>query len=285
MGRRTVRAVLLVLLVCLAGAGCTGDPPSRSRRQPPPLQLDASVTQNRFDEGTVDLLAGVTNNSNRDIRVSRATIAWDVLGFPSVRLRGEAIHPGQTAAFRIAFGAPRCGTSSRTGPVLVADIDGRTRRLRLRVEDPGLLVRLWAEACRRQRLDRVASVALRVASRTTRVAGKDYLPADLVLRRRPGSAARVRVVDLDGSVLIDLLPRHGRRSLPAVLAPGHQRLDVPLLFGSAHRCDGHARGQSSQTFLFSAYVRVGSRPAQRVVLPLSPAEQERAIGVVDRDCR
>jgi hypothetical protein len=56
------------------------------------------------------------------------------------------------------------------------------------------------------------------------------------------------------------------------------------VFGSAHRCDGHARGQSQQTFLFSAYVRVGNHPAQRVVLDLSSAERDRLIALVDRDC-
>jgi hypothetical protein len=272
----------VVLLLALVGAGCTSDPPAAA--PPPRLRLDASVTQNRFDEGTADLLAGVTNKSERDIRVTRATIAWDALAFPSVRLPGEAIHPGQTAAFRIRFGDPRCGRPSRTRPVLVAVIDGRTHRLPLRVEDPGLLVRLQVKACVQQRLDQAASVELRIASRTVRVAGEEYLPADLVLQRRSGSVAPVRVVDLDGSVLIELLPRHGRRSLPAVLGPRRTTLDVPVLFGSAHRCDGHARGQSSQTFLFSTFVRVGDRAVQRVVLPLTSAEQNRVIGVVDRDC-
>jgi hypothetical protein len=277
MGMPVVLTVLLGALV-----GCSSKPPAVA--PPPPLRLDASVTQNRFDEGTTVLLAGVTNKSNRDIRVTRATIAWDALAFRSVRLPGDAIHPTQTAAFRIRFGDPRCGKPSRTRPVLVAEIDGRTRRLRLRVEDPGLLVRLQVKACAQQRLDRAASVELRMASRTIRVAREEYLPADLVLRRRSGSVAPVRVVDLDGSVLIELLPRHGRRSLPVVLEPGRPTLDVPVLFGSAHRCDGHARGQSSQTFLFSAFVRVGDRAVQRVVLPLTSAEQNRVIGVVDRDC-
>ena len=42
-----------------------------------------------------------------------------------------------------------------------------------------------------------------------------------------------------------------------------------MLLGSAHRCDAHALGQSSQTFLISAYLRLGDGAAQRVVLPLS----------------
>ena len=54
--------------------------------------------------------------------------------------------------------------------------------------------------------------------------------------------------------------------------------------GSAHRCDPHALGQSSQTFLVSAYVRLEGRPTQRVVLPLSTAERGRLTAVLNRDC-
>src|SRR3954453_12404143 len=120
MGRWT--ALVAAVLVALTAAGCTGDPPASGQAsvQPPARQLDASGTQTRFDEGPSDLLAGGTNKSTRDIRVSRATIAWDALSFPAVRLQGEAIHPGETAAFRIAFGAPRCGHTSgprRAGPL------------------------------------------------------------------------------------------------------------------------------------------------------------------------
>jgi hypothetical protein len=91
-------------------------------------------------------------------------------------------------------------------------------------------------------------------------------------------------VDLGGSVLIDLVPRAGRSALPIRLTGGRPRLTVPLLLGSAHRCDAHALGQSSQTYLLSAYLRLAGRPTQRQILPLTSAERDRIIGVVDRDC-
>ena len=95
----------------------------------------------------------------------------------------------------------------------------------------------------------------------------------------------VRLVDLGGSVLLDLVPRDGPSALPGRLGPGSAATAFPVLLGSAHRCDAHARGQSSQTFLISAYVRRDAAPTQRVVLPLSPAERDRLLAVVDRDCR
>ena len=78
------------------------------------LRLVASVAQFRFDEGTRNLKAGVTNDSDEDIRVSQATIAWDGFAFPTVPVAGGVVHPGQTAAFSIAYGAPEC--PPRHGP-------------------------------------------------------------------------------------------------------------------------------------------------------------------------
>ena len=172
----------------------------------------------------------------------------------------------------------------RAEPQLVAVVNGRTRRLPLSVEDPRLLLRLHTKACAAERLDAAATVRLRLAVRTTRVGGLEYLPGRLVLAQRAGATDRVRIVDLGGSVLLDLLPRGGRKALPGELAGERRELVFPVLLGSAHRCDAHALGQSSQTFLISAYLRLGSEPTQRVILPLSTVERDRLIAVVHRDC-
>jgi hypothetical protein len=268
----------------LTGAACSTQSSPKPAPTPTPLRLVASVAQFRFDEGTRNLKAGVTNDSDRDIRVSQATIAWDGFAFPTVPVTGGVVHPGQTAAFSIAYGAPQCSTLPRTRPRLVAVVDGRTISLSLRVEDPRLLLRLRAKECAAERLDAAATVRLRLGVRSTRIGGVEYIPGRLLLTHRSGATQRVRIVDLGGSVLLDLLPRGGRTSLPAELAGARRELAFPVLLGSAHRCDAHALGQSSQTFLISAYVRLGSEPTQRVILPLSTAERDRLIGVVHRDC-
>ena len=282
---RSLLAPALLAAVVACSAACSGDPgPEAATPTPAPLRLVASVAQFRFDEGTHRLKAGVTNHSDREIRVSQATIVWDGLAFPTVPVTGGEVLPGQTAAFTISYGAPQCSQPPATEPVLVAVVDGRTTRLPLRVEDPQLLDRLHAKACAAQRLGDEASVDLRVATATETLAGEEYLPADLVLRHRPGATARVRLVDLGGSVLLTLTPRSGGPAR-AELAPGQEVLSYPVLFGSAHRCDAHALGQSSQTFLVSAYVRLDGQPTQRVILPLSTAERNRLMAVVHRDCR
>jgi hypothetical protein len=248
------------------------------------LRLHASVAQFRFDEGTHNLKAGVTNSGRSDIRVDRATIVWPGFAFPTVELPDDPVPPGETAAFTIAYGAPRCAPLVGAEPVLVADVDGRTRRLPLHVDEPGLLGRLRVKACGQQRLDAVARVHLRLATRTVHKAGEEYLPGVIVLRRRAAGGA-LHIVDLGGSVLIDLVPRDGPRALPATLPSGRSLLRFPVLFGSAHRCDAHALGQSSQTFLLSAYVRVPGLAVQRELLRLDDADRSRLFGVVHRDCR
>jgi hypothetical protein len=72
-------------------------------------------------------------------------------------------------------------------------------------------------------------------------------------------------------VLLDLLPL--RRTTPVgVLAPGQRVLDVPVVIRSNGRCDDHALGQSSQTFLLRVGVRVGSTTTQLIVSPDDRAE-------------
>ena len=107
---------------------------------------------------------------------------------------------------------------------------------------------------------------------------------DLVIRHRPGSTSPLTLVDLGGSVLLDLVPRAGGRALPARLPGNRARLDLPVLFGSAHRCDAHALSQSSQTFLVSAYVRLPGRATQRQILTLRAPDRSRLFGVIRRDC-
>jgi hypothetical protein len=291
---RTLLASAAVL-AGLAGTvtGCTSGGPAPASSTPsgqgvaevPASALDASVTQFRYDEGTRNLKAGVTNNSARTIRVSSATIDWDGMAFPTVRVPDDPVQPGQTAAFRIAYGAPACTGEPSARPTLLTVVDGRRRRLPLRVEDPQLLDRLRQKACAHAQLTAVAAVSLTFGRRTVETRGEEYLPGQVVVTRQAGDPTAVRVQDLGGSVLIDLVPAAGRRGLPATLRPGQQRLVVPVLAGSAHRCDDHARGQSSQTFLLSVFVGLVGHPVQRQVVIPPVAVQDRLLGVIDRDCR
>jgi len=282
-GARAVASVVLCSAVVLP-AGCT----SSTHQQPTadasahPLRLDASVAQFRFDEGTRNLSAGVTNKGDRTIRVSSVTINWDGFAFPTVPIPDPETLPGNTAALTIAYGAARCDHPPREKPTMVAVVDGRTRTLPLRVEDPQLLDRLHAKACAAQALDRAADVSLRWARRPVHVDGELYLPGTLTVTHRPGQP-KVTLVDLGGSVLLDLRTR-ATGLLPISTADPRTGRGIHVLIGSTHRCDAHALGQSSQTFLISAYVRVQGSPTQRVILIPDKVDKARIQSVIDRVC-
>lgn len=166
----------------------------------------------------------------------------------------------------------------------MAVIDGRSRRLPLRVEDPQLLNRLRQRECARERLADVVAVRLQFRGRPVTTRGEEYLPGRVVINRRPGSTRSVEVVDLGGSVLLTLVARAGARALPTNLPASVDTLVLPVLIRSAHRCDGHARGDSSQTFLLSVYLRLDDDPVQREIVVPRPGEKVRLLALIDRDC-
>ena len=284
-GLARVVAGVLLLMLC----SCTSSSPPEAdagATRPAPLKLQASVAQFRFDEGTRNLRAGISNLGDRAVRVSSATISWDGFAFPTVPISDPQAdaRPGQSVAFTIAYGAARCDAPPHVRPVLVAVVDGRTRRLPLEVQDPQLLVRLHHKACAGQRLAAVADVGLRIGRREVVADGDRYLTATLHVRRHPGATGQVTVVDLSGSVLIELRTRD-KHLLPLSTAdPQLREGSLPLLIGAPHRCDGHARSQSSQTFLLSAYVRLDGEPVQRVVMIPTIPEQTRVLALIDRVC-
>lgn len=290
--------LLLVASTVVALAACSPSaaPPARTpapgpssravaAERVPDRLLDASVAQFRNAEGTRDLLAGVTNNSERTIRVTTGTIDWSGFRFPTVEITDPTIPSGETAAFTIRYGRPVCGTRPGRSATMVTTVDGRTRRLPLRVQDPWLLVRLHRDACLAQSLDAVADVRLRLADRPREVRGQPVLPGDVVLQRRPRARAAVQVVELSGSVLLDLAPRQGAGALPARLGPSQASLSLPVYLASTGRCDAHALGQSQQTFLLGVYVRRGRGPVQRVLTVPGPAQQRTVMRMLSRACR
>ena len=271
-----------VALACALLASCS----TTEERQPAPPapDLEASITQFRHQEGTRDLRAGVTNVGATTVTVTRATLDWAGFEPTSVEVDDWVLDPGGTAAFTMRYGDARCDDEPTEPPRLDVVVDGVERLLLLKVEDPRLLDRLHLKECARQRLDAAASVSMELAGSTIMRGGEEYLPGTVVLRRTAGSDDTVTVVDLGGSVLLHVDPREGRPALPARLEPGRDTVRLPVLVGSVGRCDGHALGNSQQTFLLSVYVRLDSDPAQRVITV--PDKQSKATlnALIRRDC-
>ena len=276
------RLVALPLL-CALVAACTASDRQQSPASDQPA-LDASITQFRHDEGTRNLRAGVTNMGSAAVTVTRATLSWSGFAPTSVELEPWTLEPGRTAGFTLQYGAARCESEPTDRPRLDVVVDGREHWLPLTVEDPELLERLYANECAEQRLDATGTVSLRLADAPVERAGEEYLPGDVLIRRKPGSTDRLTVVDVGGSVLLRLTPKE-TGALPTHLDADQRSLRVPVLVGSAHRCDAHALGNSSQTFLLSVYVRRGQDPVHRVITVPDRGSKALLTELIARDCR
>lgn len=227
----------------------------------------------RVDEGTRILLTGVVNHSPRAVVVGSASLAWAGFTRHVVRV-GQRIGPGQIAAFDMRYGDPRCTSAPQGRPRLAVVVDGVRRVVPLHVDISGLLHQLWVHECAAQRLASAASISFTRGH----VVPRGYV-AVLQLRRR-SSAVPVSVTGFSGSVILEMLPR---RPLPARLTG--EGLRVPVLVRPGSRCDPHSLGQSQQTFLLSAVVRVGAHPPQRAILPLGPGLHRALQATIDRLCR
>ena len=283
LGRRRVALSSVAILLVLS-ASCT----TSETRVPPapqavsPRGLRASITQNRFDEASGALLAGITNQSHRTIRVTRASIRWAGFSWPQVAINPVPVMPGQTAPFHISPGRAHCQGTVTASPVLSATVDGAALRLPLSVDLPGLLDQLRRSACAGQALSAAARVTLTISAREVTRRGAPYFRGAINLERTPGSHTVVSVVATLGSVLFDVLPA---RPLPDRLRASTARLRVPVVVGPTRRCDPHARGQASQPFLFAVFTRLGTEPQHRTITVPTPAEQRRLNRLLDRSCR
>ncbi len=271
--RNLVLAVVGLATVVVSGCTTQAVTPA-----PPPSHLDASITQFRFQEGSRTLRAGIQNLSGPPVRITRARVLWPGFRWPEVRLEDRPLTPTLTSAFDVELGPPvRCSDRLPAAARIRATVDGTPRTLPLRVEDSGLLLRMHENACWEHRLDAAATVTMRISDREVVRQGEPYLAATVTVTRHGTSAEPLKVVDLSGSVLFRL-----RATFPP--APTTSSFRLPFLVGSNHRCDGHARGQSQQSFLWGLYLRLGGSATHRHLLMPTTAEQNRLLLFLDRAC-
>jgi hypothetical protein len=266
---RTPAGAVIVACTLVACQGTEEAPP-------PPPEVSVTVLQQRVDEATRTVGVEATNRGQAPVHVSSVRLSGGGLDAQATPLDTD-LQPGLTVALRTSYGRPDCG--SRGEPVVATlEIDGRVVDLPVDEDGQREIDRLLDVDCADQTLTASATVRLAGPYRTVG-RGNPHLRGRLVIQRRaPGPAVDVR--SLGGSVLIDLRPRDGLVDLGA----DDDRAVTPVLLGSTGRCDAHALGGSTQTFLLSAYLRLGDAPEQRVVLTPPPPVQNRVLRVVDRAC-
>lgn len=270
----------------VAGCSSAGEPAddASSKSGAAAVPLSATFTQSRVNEGTRTVNAELTNTSDAPVTV--ASIALESSQFAALPPadKGSEFAPGQTIDLAIEYGEPTCDGDLKQASYTAALDDGSTVELSIDSAGMDWLDRLYTKECALRAITDIASIEYGPRFVPDVVDGRQVLTGELVLRRPTDSddTQPLTVRSTGGSVLVRV-EANPPSALPAELEPGVEELRIPILFG-AFRCDQHARSQSSQTFLLSAFVKAPGLPQQRVILVPSKHVQGQIFAMIDADC-
>lgn len=240
-------------------AGCSGADPVPPTDAAPHVAF--SVSQYRADENTPFANLRVVNlDRAQAVQVTGIGLDWPGYGAPFMRPEEATVMAGQTLDLRMRLPEPVCDAPA-TGPATgVAEIDGVRVARPLQAAGRSMLRSLWSRTCHARAVAAVADLRLgRVWRRVDGGAEPAYV-GTLVVTRTPGSTARLVVTGVTGSILFE-----AAAATPVVLPPDRNRLVLPVRL-TPFRCDPHARGETTQAFLFRIDVVVDDQPSRRITI-------------------
>lgn len=247
--------------------------------QPEPLTpgLRLSFIQQRIHEGSNHAQLRVVNHTDKPLVVRRIGLDWP--GYPGGLHRSdETVQAQSTLDLHYWLTRPDCDVNATATPpvgIIVTD-RGRFRRT-MTPDGVRFLHRIWQAECNRVLFVRTATIQLSEDWRPTSKGDEPAIRGALVLTRRTG-ADPVVVEQVRGSVLFDL-SLEGVAELPA----GVRRAELPLVVDPG-RCDEHARSGSTQTFLWTVWLRVADGDQLALHLTPSTAQQVRLLEFLDDAC-
>lgn len=293
--RTTLTAVAATLVVVMAagcdfGSGGSGAaaPTTTPAVGPPPPDLHATLTQLRFNEGTRLINAEITNAGETEVHVTSVHLKAAQNEPLRATPKDTDFQPGRTIALATEFGDPVCEATARDKPVFALGLaDGGSIDVPLDAAGIATLHRFNERECNLQAIAAIASVRLATSFSRAQVGGQQVLRGFLIVERPTDAGASgtfktpLRIEEVEGSVLIRLVPDHG--SIPVELLPRQRDLRVPVLIGT-FRCDPHALGESTQTFLLSVIVRQPGDEAQRIPVVPGTSLQRQTSSLIERSC-
>ena len=249
-----------VALILAAGCGGAGEPaaaPSATQPTNPaevaePLNLSAELVRSRRDEANERLRIEVTNRGDQPVAIDGVRlVAEPYTPEPGEISGGRQLNADQTIAYRVVHGDPDCpGDDPKPGPVQVHVTSG-DQQITLDPEDSaGLIGRMLSVDCARQRILDVVSI--RFDTEWDVESNRNEQVGTLLIERRDGGP-RVTLNGVRNSInyTLEMLDPDSQPTLEA----GEKTLAVPVRSRGA-RCDGHAMGDNSKPFGFSALLSV-----------------------------
>jgi len=284
----TLLVALVLLGTSACAAGSTDEPTAsaspRAHRtivvptpDPPPRGVHLSFIQQRFDEGTDRAQVRVVNGNLLPVHVKSVGVDW--AGYPLRLHAADYDVPAQlTVDLRYVLPRADCSPAAGAAPIrAVAVTRARTIRQPMPPDGARFLHRLWRTECNARKIQRATDVRYSDRWRVEGTGLRSVLHGFIDLRRRQG-AEDVSVDQVQGSVLFEM-------DLPGetTMAGDEDRAAVPVDF-SYGRCDEHARSQSTQSFVFRIWLRLGDgEPLAQVVQP-TKEQQRRLLRFLDSAC-
>lgn len=291
MAGRGWRAAAAAVAVCTV-AGCSAEeggpasPASNTVASQPPT-LTARIQQYREDEVASVMQVGISNSGVQPVLVEDVEVGWPGFAVPAVAQPRYRIVPGAAVDLPVPVPAADCAAWTARQPstppepaVVTLTVEGG-RTVAAPVTDTAALDRIYQRACRQQYL--AEQVDLTFDPEWIRQGEGDQarLLGALRLHRRAATGP-VTVAAVDGSVLLALsLP--GQAAAPE-LQPNQTDLSVPVEVRSTLRCDGHALGESKQTFAFDVSLSVDGAAPQPFRVSPDEAGRDAMREVLDAAC-
>ncbi|MPZ95635.1 MAG: hypothetical protein GEU96_12170 [Propionibacteriales bacterium] len=258
-----------------SAAGGEGEPDADA-----PVDLVGSFVQQRTDEGTTRAHVRLTNDGDSTVQVDGVGLVWP--GYDDrVYDTDASFRPGATIDLSVELTGRACAPTDKAPR---AQVRMGERTLTLPLDDSGTraLHNVWERACAAEAVAEAVDVRF----------GPEWVPGG----RKPGAPLRgtievtrgsadgpVALTGLQGSVLLDL--EAAKPSTPLLSLPAEDdTAALPVTLGSNGRCDAHALGGSTQTFLLRVLVSLDGGEPQAVILGLDKPTQSRVLAAVHAAC-
>ena len=277
--QRAQRAVLALLAaVMLLATGC-GDSdesaePAASESPSPdqvsaPLELSAKLVRSRRDDANRRLRIELTNLGEQPVPVDELRlVAPPYAPEPGEISGGRQLRPGQTTAYRITHGDPECaGDEPVPGQVQVELTSGEQHVTIDPGESADLIGRMLTVDCARQRILDIVDIRFDTEWEL-HSNGNEQVGTLLIERRNGGPAVTLTGVRHNINYTLEMLEPNSKPTLEE----GEKTLAVPVRTRGAN-CGGHAMGDNSKPFEFSAYLSVVGGPEALVEFTAEDQEE------------